>query len=86
MATKKNVSINNFEESLKKLETIIQKMEEGECSLDEAFSIFEEGVCISKKCSKLLEDYERKIMIVKEKKIDGSSSSKRASSEQLDFF
>ena len=86
MGTKKTLSTDNFEESLKKLEIIIQKMEEGECSLDEAFSIFEEGVCISKKCSKLLEDYERKIMIVKEKKIDGAASAKATSSEQLDFF
>ncbi len=66
MKTKKTSSkSDSFETNLSKLQDIVEKMEEGKCNLDEALSMFEEGVSISKKCSKILNEYERKIMIVK---------------------
>ncbi len=72
--TTKNIqNVENFEQNLEKLESIVAKMEEGQCSLDDAFSMFEEGVGISKKCSAMLECYERKIYLIKEGKLKGGS-------------
>ena len=44
-----------FEEALKKLEKIVSDLEEGEMSLDESLSKYEEGIKLSKICSRQLE-------------------------------
>ena len=54
----------NFEEAMKKLEKIADELEKGELSLDESVKKFEEGMNISKKCSKVLEESEKKINIL----------------------
>ena len=54
----------NFEEMMKDLEQIAKKLESGELSLDESVKKFEEGMEISKSCSKILEDAEKKITIL----------------------
>lgn len=64
MAVKKTKE-DSFENEIENLENIVSKLEEGNVSLDEAFSLFEKGIGITKKCSKMLEGYERKVMIVK---------------------
>ncbi len=53
-----------FEESLKRLETIVGRLEKGDLPLDESVKIFEEGIHLSKNCMKTLEDAERKIEIL----------------------
>ena len=47
----------NFEEMMKDLES-------GDLSLDDSVKKFEEGMKISKECSKILEDAEKKITIL----------------------
>ena len=42
----------NFEESIKKLEEIAQKLEKGDLDLDSSVNKFEEGMKLSKKCRK----------------------------------
>lgn len=54
----------NFEEMMKNLEQIAKDLESGELSLDESVKKFEEGMEISKSCSKILEDAEKKITIL----------------------
>ena len=54
----------NFEEMMKDLENIARDLESGELSLDESVSKFEKGMEISKECSKILEDAEKKITIL----------------------
>ncbi|MEA3305306.1 MAG: exodeoxyribonuclease VII small subunit [Candidatus Omnitrophota bacterium] len=44
-----------FEEALKKLEKIVSDLESGEMSLDESLSKYEEGIKLSKICSRQLE-------------------------------
>ena len=44
-----------FEEALKKLEKIVSDLEGGEMSLDESLSKYEEGIKLSKICSRQLE-------------------------------
>jgi exodeoxyribonuclease VII small subunit len=50
-----------FEEALQKLEAIVNKMEEGELSLEEALNAFEEGVKLAKLCSSKLDEAERRV-------------------------
>ena len=54
----------NFEESIKQLETIATELEKGNLSLEESVKKFEEGMKISKNCSKLLDESEKKINIL----------------------
>jgi exodeoxyribonuclease VII small subunit len=42
----------SFEESLKKLETIVEKLEQGDLPLEESLKLFEEGVGLSAICKK----------------------------------
>jgi exodeoxyribonuclease VII small subunit len=60
-----------FEESLKKLETIVDQLEKGDISLEESLKLFEEGVGLSAACKKELDAAEGKVqMLVKQR--DGS--------------
>ena len=54
----------NFEESMKKLETIVTELEKGDLNLDDSISKFEQGIKIAKECNKMLEDAEKKITIL----------------------
>lgn len=54
----------SFEEQINELENIIKELEEGKLNLDESVSKFEEGMKISKECSKMLENAEKKITIL----------------------
>lgn len=55
-----------FENKIEKLEGITNDLEKGNLNLDESVKKFEEGMKISKECSKILEDAERKIKILLE--------------------
>ena len=54
----------NFEELIEKLENITSKLEKDNLNLDESIKLFEEGMEISKKCNKRLEEAEKKITIL----------------------
>jgi len=55
-----------FEKALERLEAIVHKMEEGNMTLDESLKAFEEGMHLSRFCSKKLDDAERKVeMLIK---------------------
>ena len=54
----------SFEQSLKQLEQIVNEMESGELSLDQAIHRFEEGIELSKFCAQKLEETERKITLL----------------------
>ena len=53
-----------FEESIKRLEEIVAKLEEGQVPLDESLKLFEEGVGLSRQCNARLEEIERRIEIL----------------------
>jgi len=53
-----------FEEALERLEEIVKKMEEGDMTLEESLEAFEEGVRLSRFCSKKLDEAERKVEIL----------------------
>ncbi|MFQ6040498.1 MAG: exodeoxyribonuclease VII small subunit [Candidatus Poribacteria bacterium] len=50
-----------FEEALEKLEDIVNVLETGDLSLEESLEAFEEGVRLSKVCSKWLNDAELRV-------------------------
>lgn len=54
----------NFEEAMRKLEEIATELEKNDLDLDTSVTKFEEGMNISKQCSKMLEDAEKKISIL----------------------
>ena len=56
----------SFEESMQELEKIVQELENNNLNLDESVKKFEEGMEISKKCNKILEEAEKKITILLE--------------------
>lgn len=53
-----------FEEAMKQLEIITSELEKGDLDLDKSVAKFEEGMKLSKQCSKLLEDAEKRITIL----------------------
>jgi exodeoxyribonuclease VII small subunit len=60
-----------FEESLKKLESIVEQLEKGDLSLEDSLKLFEEGVALSATCKKELDAAEGKVqMLIKQR--DGS--------------
>ena len=53
-----------FEQSMKKLEQIVQELESGDLPLEEAMQKFEEGIKLSRLCSEKLDETEKKITLL----------------------
>jgi exodeoxyribonuclease VII small subunit len=51
----------NFEVSLQKLKKIIEKLEDGDISLEDSVKSFEEGIGLVKECQKQLSQAELKV-------------------------
>ena len=60
MAEKKQT----FESSLKELERIVRRLEEGELPLEDSLKLFEDGVKLSRECQERLNQAERRIEIL----------------------
>lgn len=54
----------SFEEAIKQLEQISVELEKGDLNLDASVSKFEEGMKLSKTCSEILENAEKRISIL----------------------
>jgi exodeoxyribonuclease VII small subunit len=52
---------SRFEASLEELETIVQRMESGDQSLEESLKDFERGVTLTKACQTMLKNAEQKV-------------------------
>ncbi|MBI3315445.1 MAG: exodeoxyribonuclease VII small subunit [Candidatus Omnitrophica bacterium] len=53
-----------FEPALKKLEAVVEKLENGDLSLEEALKSYEEGVRMADICSKRLTEAEKKVEVL----------------------
>lgn len=53
-----------FEDAMKKLEAIVEKLEGGDLSLEVALKNYEEGVRMADLCSKRLQDAEKKVEVL----------------------
>lgn len=58
----------SFEEALTKLEAIVDKLDDDDITLEESVQLYEEGLKLSKICSKTLENAELKIEEIEKKK------------------
>ena len=54
----------SFEEALKGLEAVVQRLESGEPPLEESIRLFEEGMRLSETCRKRLDEADRKIELL----------------------
>jgi exodeoxyribonuclease VII small subunit len=61
----------SFEQSLKKLEVIVDRLEKGDLALEESLKLFEEGVALSAACKQELDAAEGKVQVLIKQR-DGS--------------
>ncbi len=54
-------TVQSFETAIRRLEEIVDTLESGDLSLEESIRIFEEGVGLTRTCSKQLEQAEQKV-------------------------
>ena len=66
----KKTQKGSFESSLKRLEAIVESLEQGKVSLDEAVDLYEEGIQLSRQCAEKLRATELKIRKLA-KSVDG---------------
>ncbi len=71
---------SNFESDLQELENLVEKMEEGELSLEESLVHFERGIALTRSCQKALTEAEQKIQILLAE--DGSQKLQHFSSDE----
>ena len=65
--TKRQLKIPDFETALAELEALVEKMEQGDMSLDESLKQFERGIKLTRSCQQSLRDAEQKVQILLEK-------------------
>ena len=53
-----------FEDSIQKLEDLVENLESGDLTLDESIKKFEEGIKLYKSCKDLLSESEKKIKVL----------------------
>ena len=56
-----DLSTLSFEDALKRLETIVQRLESGDASLDESIELYTEGDKLKKQCEARLKSAQEKI-------------------------
>ncbi len=64
---RKKAATFNFEAAIEDLENIVEQMEEGDLSLEEAMLEFEKGVKLTRECQQALQQAEQKVKILLEK-------------------
>ncbi len=56
--------MKTFEQSITELEKIVERLENGDVTLDESLELFEEGIKLSKSCQKMLDSAEKKVSVL----------------------
>jgi exodeoxyribonuclease VII small subunit len=70
----------NFEEHLTQLESVVERLERGDLSLDESVRLFEDGMKLSGACKKDLEQAEGRIQVL----VEGKGGSMKPVDLELD--
>lgn len=63
-----------FEASLEKLEKLVERMEEGDLTLEESLKTFEEGIRLTRECQQALSTAEQKVKLLIEQNGEISES------------
>ena len=80
MTASENTAQENlsFEDALKELETIVEKLERGEVSLDDAVAAYERGAMLKKLCQDRLDEARLKVDKIRAQKansaVEGTTS------------
>lgn len=64
MARKKASTKIDFEKSLAELETVVEQLETGDQSLEDALQLFEQGIKLTRSCQQALQNAEEKVTIL----------------------
>lgn len=80
MARKKTTP--DFEQSLSELQTLVERLENGELSLEDSLSTFEQGIRLSRECQSSLQQAEQKVQILLER--DGEVAEAPFSTDSTD--
>lgn len=70
----------DFEKHLTQLETVVERLERGDLTLDESVRLFEEGMKLSQACRQELEQAEGRIQVL----VDGKSGAMQTADMELD--
>lgn len=65
---KKSNKISNFEEDLKKLQSILDDIESEELTLEDSIQKYKEGMELSKKCQDALDEAKQVIKVLEDEK------------------
>tara|TARA_A100000164_G_scaffold73915_1_gene62140 strand:- start:108 stop:311 length:204 start_codon:yes stop_codon:yes gene_type:complete len=65
---KKNNKISNFEEDLKKLQSILDDIESDKLTLEDSIQKYKEGMELSKKCQDALNEAKQVIKVLEDEK------------------
>ncbi|MGB1254651.1 MAG: exodeoxyribonuclease VII small subunit [Thiolinea sp.] len=64
MANKKRAETPDFETALEELESLVQRMEGGELSLEDSLKEFERGVQLTRICQDALKSAEQRVKVL----------------------
>jgi exodeoxyribonuclease VII small subunit len=53
-----------FEQALERLESLVERLDDGDLPLEQALAAFEEGVALTRHCAQQLESAERRVEIL----------------------
>ena len=73
MAATQDKGLGDLEKSLEELETLVERLEGGELSLDQALKEFERGVKLTRQCQTALKEAEQKVEILLKKTEDAEA-------------
>lgn len=62
--SRKKVEAVSYEQALERLEQVVHDLEQGSLSLEESLALFQEGVELTRLCTRLLDEAERKIEVL----------------------
>lgn len=61
---RKKVEAVSYEQAAERLEQVVHDLEQGSLTLEESLALFQEGVELTRLCTRLLDEAERKIEVL----------------------
>jgi exodeoxyribonuclease VII small subunit len=65
--TTKSRAMPDFEKALAELEALVERMEQGDATLEESLQYFERGIALTRTCQEALKGAEQKVQMLIEK-------------------
>jgi exodeoxyribonuclease VII small subunit len=74
----------NFEKALAELEALVERMEEGDMSLEESLKAFENGIRLTQQCQQALSEAQQRVQMLMQKDGEIERVEFDAADEQFD--